>query len=615
MTDEKRRVLIKVAKIALVAISAVLLVTLAVLAARRIFNGSDIDSNHVVVYKSGGRTYIDIDGMKTDCSGLNPSSFDINEKSGKAFFTCPSSYDDSLFDLYYCEINGLGEATKPKLLDYAIKGEFFVNENGTRVYYLKHSSSSNTMEALVCSIDSRKITCFADNVDTIYVFASHDEVYYIKMHSSVRVLYRYTDEGSTQVCRGVSQVMLCNDCDRPHIIFEAPCAADNMLSELYIGYAGEEPRLISDRVSSVLYDGYRQGGNLYYFKSTDTEVSWTSVISDEYRESDMDIEKPERKNFLEFFGMSPAYNQALERYQDKLVRDEIRTALDASFSDGSLAAPVFTAYAFTGEGSRELAGNINPENVCSASSAGNPKIVYENTQMAENVADISALVSIAQQSNLDDVIAYASDLVRSSVKSNGVSLSVSTGSGPAEHSLAEYDRERTVFFFTDDGKHLFALVKDGVSERVTVYTNELTGDLMSPSQSEIVDTNVTSYVFTESGMTYLKIDAGKNRGDLYSYESGTKEKLFNAAYAFLMRQGNVIVLKNYNGNQPEPLADYYAVIDGEEVLIDKGVVISSFTANNDGRVAYITVGKTLKLFDNGVSVTVDEDVSELILFR
>lgn len=615
MTEEKRKTYVKAAKIALIAISAILIVTLVFLVVRRVFNGSDIDSNHVVVYKTGSQTYIDIDGMKTDCNGLNPISFDINEKSGKAFFTCASSYDDRLFDLYYCEINGMGEATKPKLLDYGIKGEYFANDDGTKVYYLKYSSSVSAVEALVCDIDSRKITAFADNVDTIYVFSSNDEVYFIKMHSSVRVLYRYTDEGCTQICRGVSQVMLCNDCDRPHIIFETPSKANSLLSELYIGYAGEEPKLISDEVASVLYDGYKPGGNLYYFKSTNTEVSWTSVISDEYRESDMNLQKPERKNFFEFFGISPAYNDALEKYQDKLVRDEIRVALDTSFSDGSLAAPVFTAYAFTGDGSKELAGNINPENVCSASSGGNPKIVYESTQMTTNVADISSLVSIAQQSDLDDVIVYASDLVRSSVKSNGMALSVSTGSGPAEHSLAGYDKARTVFSFTNDGKRLFALVKDGVSERVSVYTNELTGDSMTPSQSEIIDTNVTSYVFTDSGMTYLKIDAGKNYGDLYSYESGVKTKLFNAVYAFLMRQGNVIVLKNYSGNQPEPLADYYAVIDGEEVLIDSGVIISSFTANDDGRIAYITADKTLKLFDNGVSVTVDEDVSELMLFR
>lgn len=621
MSEAKREILPKPARVAIICVGAVLLAVMGWLIIRAVFRSSDIESKRIAVYRSGNETIIDINGFKRSCGELDTGSFTINEESERVFFTAVSAYDDTLFDLYYCEINNLGEIIQPKLIDYAVQGDYTVSYKGDSVYYLKYNSGSAVVEANVCDISENSITVIADNVEQMYVLPVQEEVYFTKMHSATKVLYLYAGEAPKELCRGVSGIMLYDDCEKPHIVFEELPQDGSASVNLYIAYSGQEPELIAQNVSNVMYDHYKSGGNLYYFKTTKQAISWTAVIADEYRETDKNITKPQRTNFFSIFGVSAEYNKALREYQDKQIRDEIRTALDTAFSEGTFEAPLYTAYAYTGETCVKLADEVNPGDIYSVSEFGTPKIIYESVKLTAATTDISALVTIAERNSIDDVIDYAASVVSKGIESQGMALSVYTGSGSADYKLAGYDTTKTLFSFTKDGSGFFAFVKDGVSEKVSVYASSLSGEKLQPSTPITVDTNVTSYVFTEDEMLYLKLDSGKNYGDLFSFTQNGKTKVFNAVSAFLVRSGSgVTALKNYQNSIGEPTADYFTILDGDEVPVDSGIIISSFSANSVGRMAYLVPaqsgsGNEFRMFENGTVVTIDEDVSEIIAFR
>ncbi len=621
MSEAKKEFLPRPARIAIICIGVILVAVMSFLIMRALLRNSDVDTNRIAVYRKNGETIIDINGLKSSCDGLDTSSFTINEQAERVFFTAASAYDDELFDLYYCEINNLGEIIQPKLIDFAIQGNFSVNYKGNRVYYLKYNNDIAANEANVFDLSQKSITSISGNVSEMYVLPVQEEVYFTKMHTDTKVLYVYTGEAPKEICRGVSNIMLYSDCETPHVVFEEKPLDGSAGTNLYIAYSGQEPKLIAQNVTNIMYDQYEPGGNIYYFKSKQQDVSWTSVIADEYRESDANVTKPVRSDFFSFFGISAGYNEALREYQDKEIRDEIRTALDTAFTQGAFAAPVYTACAYDGKNCVELTNEVDPASVYSVCKWGSPKIIYESKELKAANTDISALVSIAQRSNLDEVINYASSIVSSGIKSKGMALSVYTDSGSAQYPLNGYDTKKTLFSFSKGGDRFFAFVKDGVSEKVVVYASALGGKALEPSSPLTVDTNVASYVFTDQEMLYLKLDSGKNYGDLFSFTDGGKTKIFNAVSAFLVRGSfGVTALKNYKGSPGEPVADYYTMLDGKETLVDKGIIISSFSADSYGRMAYLLPGQNgsageFRMFENGVIVSIDEDVSEIIAFR
>ena len=581
----------------------------------QVINSTRSENNSVIVYRSGTETFIRIDGKECTVSDMSAEGFKCDVENNRVFFAVESSQEDGLYDLYYTE-KRRSELIEPKIIDVGVERGFDVVSG--KIYYLKKNYDAGAYDGCVCDIDNSKIETFSANVESIFALEGTEKLYFTKMHGDNKVLYSYDDKTPKEICRDIVNVFGYNDTDRPHILYERKSQVNPGMTELYIAYADSDPELICDNTYLVMFDDYTAGGNLYYYTSGRESISWSAVISDEYAESDKEITKPIRDNFFAILGISAEYNKALRQYQDKLVRDEIRAALNESVENGEFSAPIFTAFAYNSNGTFRIAENIDPRNVYTVADFGEPKMIFESTQIVSNQTDMGTLVSIAQRSTMSEVIKYARSLVDESVASNGMAFAAYGSNGAVSYELNGYDNKKTLFTFTKSGSRIFAFVRDTKGERLTLYTNSINDKLM-PSAGVNVDTGVSSYHIVGDSVLYLKADIGKNTGDLFSYDGENCIKLSNAANAFTVENSeDIIILKEHNLSGSQPTADYYLYNGSEEELISNDIIVSSFDFTDSGKAAYISgsdSGNALWIYCNGRNACVAENATEILLFR
>lgn len=612
-TEGKR--LTKNLKILLASAAALIVLICLIAVIGQVVGSSRPENDGVVVYRSNGVITVRIDGKEKIVSDASADFFKSDIENKRVFYTIASSRYDGLYDLCYIEKHR-SEITEPKIIDIGVESDF--NVVSGKIYYLKKNISAGANDGCVCDIDSNTIETFSANVESIYALGGSNKVYFTKMHGDNKVLYSYEEGTPKEICRDIVNIFCYNNSENPHIIYEKKSMINLGMTELYISYSDTEPEMICDNTYLVMFDDYTAGGNLYYYTSSNESISWTAVISDEYAESDKTVTKPVRDSFLAILGISSEYNEAFKLYQEKLIRDEIRAALNESVNNGEFSAPVFTAFAYNEHGIFKIAEKIDPDNVYTVSDFGDPKIIYESTELVANQSDMATLVSIAQRSTMTEVIEYACSLVDESVKSKGMAFAACSSEGSVNYELEGYDNKKTLFSFTESGSRIFAFVRDTKGELLSLYTNSINDKLM-PSAGINVDNGLSSYKIVDDIVIYLKADLGKNTGDLYSYDGEKSTKLSNAANAFTVENfEHIIIIKNHNLNVSQPTADYYILTDGEEVIIDENIIVSTFSFTQNGKAAYVTAednGTVLKIYRDGEASAVTENVDEIILFE
>lgn len=601
-------------KIVIAALAALVVIICAVVVITQVVGSKSAQNTVTAVYKREGKSVVRIAGQELVIDDTTADDFACDKEHGRVFYRVNSASSDSLYDLCYVELKK-GEITAPRIIDYGVEKDYGVS-NG-KVYYRKFNRSIGADDGCVCDPGDKKISTFAENVSTVYTLDGASEIYFIKMHGDTRVLYRFDGEQPTEAARNVIGVYTYNGVDKPHIIFEKKSQTVNGATEIYIAEAGGQPALICDNAVSVMYDNYRPGGNLYYFTSSDESVSWSYVISDNYEESDKSVTRPRRTDFFSFFGVSADYNKALREYQDKLIRDEIRAALNECVANGDFSVPAFTAFAYTPNGVLKVADDVDPTRVYSVAANGEPKIIFESMKVLSGETAMDTLVDIAQRSNMSEVIKYAKSIVTDSVVSDGMTVAANIGGSPVSHPLAGYDKSKTLFSFSEDGSRIFALVRDNAGERLSLFTNSI--DPSGAPSSEVgVDTGISSYRFTEDSVVYLKSDIGKGTGDVFAYNGEKSVKLANAANAFQLEKGdNIVILKNYDSNASDPTADLYVYEDGKEKQVASNVSTDSLICSQDGVLGYISVddsgSRSFGIYGGSEAVTASSGVSEILL--
>lgn len=601
-------------KIVIAALAALVVIICAVVVITQVVGSKSAQNTVTAVYKREGKSVVRIAGQELVIDDTTADDFACDKEHGRVFYRVNSASSDSLYDLCYVELKK-GEITAPRIIDYGVEKDYGVS-NG-KVYYRKFNRSIGADDGCVCDPGDKKISTFAENVSTVYTLDGASEIYFIKMHGDTRVLYRFDGEQPTEAARNVVGVYTYNGVDKPHIIFEKKSQTVNGATEIYIAEAGGQPALICDNAVSVMYDNYRPGGNLYYFTSSDESVSWSYVISDNYEESDKSVTRPRRTDFFSFFGVSADYNKALREYQDKLIRDEIRAALNECVANGDFSVPAFTAFAYTPNGVLKVADDVDPTRVYSVAANGEPKIIFESMKVLSGETAMDTLVDIAQRSNMSEVIKYAKSIVTDSVVSDGMTVAANIGGSPVSHPLGGYDKSKTLFSFSEDGSRIFALVRDNAGERLSLFTNSI--DPSGAPSSEVgVDTGISSYRFTEDSVVYLKSDIGKGTGDVFAYNGEKSVKLANAANAFQLEKGdNIVILKNYDSNASDPTADLYVYEDGKEKQVASNVSTDSLICSQDGVLGYISVddsgSRSFGIYGGSEAVTASSGVSEILL--
>lgn len=602
-------------KMIIVSASVIIALICAAVTVTQIVNLSRPENNGAIVYRSGGEITVRIDGTEGKITDMTADGFRSDAENNRVIYTVASSKYDGLYDLCYIE-KRRSELLEPKIIDIGVERDFSVVSG--KIYYLRKNISAGANDGCVCDIDSNTIETFSANVDGIYALDGAEKLYFTRMHGDNKVLYVCKEGKAEEICRDIINIFCYSNSEKPHILYEKKSQINAGSTELYIAYAESEPEMICDNTYLVMFDDYSAGGNLYYFTSSTESVSWTAVISDEYAESDKSVFKPIRDSFLSIFGVSAEYNSAFKLYQEKLIRDEIRTALNESVENGEFTAPVFTAFAYNEQGTFKVAEKLDPANVYCVSDFGTPKIIYESTEIVANQSDMATLVSIAQRSTMNEVIEYARTLIDESVESKGMAFAAYSEDGSVSYALEGYDKKKTLFSFTDSGSRIFAVVRDTQGELLSLYTNSINDKLM-PSVGLNVDNGISSYKIVDDAVIYLKADIGKNTGDLYSYNGEKSVKLSNAANAFTVEKSDdIIIIKNHNLQGPQPVADYYLSVNSEETLIGENIVVSTFTVSDGGKAAYAALNETgnyLAVYCNGENTVIAQNVDEILLFE
>ena len=246
-----------------VAFSAVIILLIALIfIIFSLFSADKSINNSVFIYKNDKGSVIKIDNLEYEISESTADNFKCDSYNKRVYYTVTSSYSDGLFDLYYIE-KDRSELTKPKIIDYGIEEDYILNSG--KIFYLKNNLQADALDAFCCDIDKSEIKTFSSNVENIYPLENSDTVYFIKMHGSEHVLYKYTGETPIEVSRNITDIHLFNECDNPHILYEKKSQIYNEMTELYRAEAEGSPELICDNTFDVLYDYYSADGNLYYF--------------------------------------------------------------------------------------------------------------------------------------------------------------------------------------------------------------------------------------------------------------------------------------------------------------------------------------------------------------
>ena len=604
----------KKAKIAIVAAAVLVVVLLAVVIIVLVAKSNNIENNSVLVYKKGNECVIRINDKETTVSDSTAANFKAEKDEKRVYYTIVSSYDSNYYDLYYVQLKK-GEITKPSLIDCVVEYDYEVV--GNKVYYSKYNETNKADDGCICDIESKKTTVFSSNVNGIY-YLNGNGIYFTKPDGENLALYSFFGETPKEVSRNVTELNCYPEADKPHIVYTTNSGAFNSASSLFVAYDGKEPETICDNVYMVAFDEYKPGGNLYYFTSSEESVSWSYVIADDFVESDKLITRPNILDYLGgIFGVSSDYSKAYVVYQDKLIRDEIRKALDETVAEGGLTAPVFSVFAYNGEKILKVAQNVDPSRVYSYAAYGEPKIVFENTSIKENETDIATLSGIAARSGMEEVILYAKNIVANSVESQGMALAVGKNDGVI-YSLNEYDKSRTKFRFSENGEFVFAIVSDIQGGKYTLYSNDVSNGMVESRVTVAANVKSDSVKINGDSVVYLITDTGKNKGDIFSFDGNESIKLSNSAEEFIVdKHGNVFVQKNIDTATDDIKADYYAVFEDEEIQIGSDVLASSFKTREDGSAAFIESGKDSKLliYYNGETTEVCDNVSQLLLYK
>ncbi len=598
----------KVKKLILI-ISGLIVAVLLVVVITKLFSINNPENSSVLVYGKANSVTVKIKDLSVEITDSTASDFYCDKENKRVFFTVASASEDNLFDLCCVQVDRSEISTV--MIDYAVKSDYRVS--GGNVYYLKYNEKYSAFEGYVCDPEDKVRRAFDTNVDGVFPLGG-DDFYYSKLHGDSLAFYKYENSGSvkTKLLTDVININYYPDAQKPHLFVESLNGESKNKELRYC--TGEGISLVCENLAQASYDDYSAGGNLYFYTSSDNAVSWSHVISDEFVEEDKDITKPSRDDYESENGISTAYNEAFLKYQDKLIRDEIRESLNEMVEKYGFNAPVYTAYSVCDGKVMKVAEEIDPSRVYAVSDFGTPKMVYESVELDTTSVDMATLVAIYPRNSFDDVINYAWSVVDGSVISDGICFAAHSDGGELRYSLDFYDKKSTLFAFSSDGSSLFAFIKDGSNASArTVYCNSFGDDLM-PLKEMTVSAGVTDYKVTENGLLYLKEDDGKTSGDVFQFVGGKTEKISNAASAFIFNGEDCVVSIKYNDSDSDILtADYYLCRNGKEELICENALPSAFRFILPEKAAYVA-GGALCVYNGGKTAQVDTDVKEIILF-
>lgn len=563
------------------------------------------DSQAIVYKATDGGTYLSAYGQKHKLTISDDSSVLLTSDGEYLIYTTASAKVSQKYDLYMCSIKSSSKAKKEaKLLDYGVEKSFKYNDG--ILYYSKQNPDNLAVMTTAYDLKKNKKSDIDFAIKELFLPSSGDVLYYIKQLSDSQSLYIYSaSEGSKELVKNAANIHFYDDGKNCELLFETGSYKEGE-SELFSVSPGKNPVQTATTVSSVLYDLYSPGGNLYYFVKKESAAGWRDIIDDDMAKDDELIKAPNRNDYTFIFGFSIQYQLDMTKYNRKVSRDKIRQALDEQIKDDTFRQG-YNLYARTADGSKKIAENVVPTEVFAVSASGEPSAVFYMTEITGSTVRMSDLDAQLASSSVESVAETAVAAVKACTKKTGFLFADTYSSSPVK--LDAYDGKKAEFII--EGNRLFVKSFDGSGDTFSLFKHTLSNGVVSAA--EMLDTGVKACSIIGSDMWYRRSVSGSSLCDLYKYSAG-KEKIDGDVASFVrMSDGSVLIVKKFVSSPDGDIADLY-LYDGKKTApVSEKAELKNMKYSDKG-IAFIRSGGDLCIYSKNKLAIIDSDAYNIIAY-
>lgn len=563
------------------------------------------DSQAIVYKATDGGTYLSAYGQKHKLTISDDSSVLLTSDGEYLIYTTASAKVSQKYDLYMCSIKSASKAKKEaKLLDYGVEKSFKYNDG--ILYYSKQNPDNLAVMTTAYDLKKNKKSDIDFAIKELFLPSSGDVLYYIKQLSDSQSLYIYSaSEGSKELVKNAANIHFYDDGKNCELLFETGSYKEGE-SELFSVSPGKNPVQTATTVSSVLYDLYSLGGNLYYFVKKESAAGWRDIIDDDMAKDDELIKAPNRNDYTFIFGFSIQYQLDMTKYNRKVSRDKIRQALDEQIKDDTFRQG-YNLYARTADGSKKIAENVVPTEVFAVSASGEPSAVFYMTEITDSTVRMSDLDAQLASSSVESVTETAVATVKACTKKTDFLFADTHSSSPVK--LDAYDGKKAEFII--EGDRLFVKSFDGSGDTFSLFKHTLSNGVVSAA--EMLDTGVKACSIIGSDMWYRRSVSGSSLCDLYKY-SAEKEKIDGDVASFArMSDGSVLIVKNFVSSPDGDIADLY-LYDGKKTApVSEKAELKNMKYSDKG-IAFIRSGGDLCIYSKNKLAIIDSDAYNIIAY-
>ena len=446
-------------------------------------------------------------------------------------------------------------------------------------------TKSNIKSCFMYSAELQRAETVAESVEEYFPPSVGNIVYFTRRSSNVYSLHRAKfGENSENVASGISHVKYAGDRNDYEILYTQSTGNSTNVN-VYAVKGDEKAAEICTDVSEVYLNDFVYGGNLYYFTRNKSNVNWQDFISDNYYESDKKIQRPVESDYMVERGFifkrkildTAKYNAALNQYELKMLRDQLREELD-KIDLGLAVGDEYTCFAYSDGASHRLASGITFDNIIEFAKSGDPRLIYRKSVIGVgNIISMDSLVETAKKSSVQKTMDYVRNAVQSSYEVSDSSFcSWYDGSNVVEYELKGYDLDKTQFILADSGTIY------GLANGELYYSSAENAEM---SSRRLIDSNVSDCSAAGDTLFYEKLDSSGTRS-LYKFQpKGGKAEVCKNVYSyFAVNKSFVIVLTRQSNSEELVTAGIY---DGTGyAVVDSDLNLNNFVYSDDA-FAYI----------------------------
>ena len=494
-----------------------------------------------VIFETEGQTVLRLENGKEFTMG-NVSNVAVSEDGMKLYYSVDTASKTGKYDIKMIDIakrNSLKKAGS--YIDSGVNDGWQINSDGSFMTYSKTQEGST--EYYLYSGEQRQSQEITNNLEEIFLPPKGDIVYFTRRSGSIYSLHRLRfGENAANVQSGISYAQKCSSKDGMSVLYTVD-SADSSKADVYVVSGDAEPTLVCKNVDEFYPQNYTYAGNLYYFTKNQSAVDWHDFITDAYYDSDANMTKPVESDYTKEIGFffkrnvldTTAYNAAKKKYNNKLLRDEIRAELDR-IDIGLSTKEEYTCFAFNSTGSHKLATGVTLENIVACADTGAPRLIYRKAVIdVDNKINMDKLVEIASSADASEAVDYVKSKIKGAYTvSEDCIYSWYDGSRSLEYIIEGYDSKtkfefgsRSVLFAINGGK---------------LYYNEITASDVGEKVS--IAQGVTEYSVYDGSVYFVKDE--NSMSSLYYYNpTAGSIKIADGVYShFTDDESYAVVLTN-----------------------------------------------------------------------